>query len=170
MFSVSKQLLRPRYAALRICRSFASQPIYVGNLAEETTAETLRSKFEEFGTIAGVRMNAGTRGYKYAHIYFMAGKPPMINGQFQPMIQMNPTMEETDAVMEAVNKSIKALDSTELDGNTIYVKSPVNKPIKHKRKDDNSGENPNIIREQSYKTGFADGYSRGYADAVAGKL
>ncbi|KAJ1647114.1 hypothetical protein LPJ64_001445 [Coemansia asiatica] len=169
MFSVSKQLLRPKYLSLGIRRGFASQCIYVSNLSEGTTAETLRSKFEPFGTIAGVRINRGTRSYKYAHVYFMSGNPPMINGDIQPMVEMNPTLEESRIVKEAIDKSVEAFDETELDGNIIYVKSSATKPIRTNRSQENK-QDMVVVREKSYKAGFADGYSRGYSDAVGSKL
>ncbi|KAJ1811685.1 hypothetical protein LPJ56_004170 [Coemansia sp. RSA 2599] len=170
MFSVSKQLLRSSYVTLGIRRGFASSCVYVSNLPGDTTAEILRDKFQEFGQIAGIRMNTGTKDYKYAHVYFMSGTPPMINGQLQPMVQMNPTEEENMAVMEAITKAVETLDSSELNGNIIHVKPNDPRPPRPNRNRQQNNEAVSAAMDKGYKAGFAEGYSRGYSDAIKEKL
>ena len=78
--------------------------IYIGNLNYDTTAETLKAAFEEYGTVETVdipvfRESGKTRGFAFV------------------------TMTDSDAAEMAIS----ALDGTELDGRTLRVNLSVPK-------------------------------------------
>ena len=84
--------------------------IYVGNLNYDTTSETIRSAFEEYGTVETVdipvfRESGKTRGFAFV------------------------TMPDSDAAEMAIS----ALNGTELDGRTLRVNLSLPKQNDYRR-------------------------------------
>ncbi|KAI7824192.1 hypothetical protein BX661DRAFT_185695 [Kickxella alabastrina] len=170
MFALSKQVLRT--GRTLSVRNFASVPIYIGNLSEKTTPETLREIFGSYGHIGGVRMNEGVKGYRYAHIYFTSGEAPQVNGQSYYMMEAEPTQEETASVQAAITKAVEERQDQVIDGQTVVVGY-----AKHRSRRGAPGPNtPNGARVGSnsgdvngFSKGFSEGYRQGFSDAMANK-
>lgn len=99
--------------------------IYIGNLNYDTTAETLKAAFEEYGTVETVdipvfRESGKTRGFAFV------------------------TMTDSDAAEMAIS----ALNGTELDGRTLRVNLSV-----PKRKDDRRGRGGCRFDTRGFKSG-----------------
>ena len=99
--------------------------IYIGNLNYDTTAETLKAAFEEYGTVETVdipvfRESGKTRGFAFV------------------------TMTDSDAAEMAIS----ALNGTELDGRTLRVNLSV-----PKQKDDCRGRGGRRFDTRGFKGG-----------------
>ena len=99
--------------------------IYVGNLNYDTTAETLKTAFEEYGTVETVdipvfRESGNTRGFAFVR------------------------MMDSDAA----DMAISALNGTELDGRTLRVNLYV-----PKQKDDRMGRGGQRFNTRGFKGG-----------------
>ncbi|KAJ1664424.1 hypothetical protein IW140_004080 [Coemansia sp. RSA 1813] len=145
-------------------RGFASRAIYLGNVSHLTTAEKLQEIFGEYGSISGIRLSTTGERYRYAHIYYGAGEPPLDGNVKMYMTSSEPTHEEIEKVDMAVAKALQNA-MVEIDGNTVYVK--MSSPKKPRGRDTQVINDSNSISREThaFKRGFTEGYRQAQVDA-----
>ncbi|KAJ2381863.1 hypothetical protein GGI23_007487, partial [Coemansia sp. RSA 2559] len=113
--------------------------------------------FGEFGHIEGIRLSTSGTRYRYAHIYYGSGEPPMSGDLKLYMSSHGSTPEETAEVEAAAAKALEN-PVVEIDGNNVYVKASIqrspNMPS-NTRLDAKNG----VSQMNAYKRGFSDGFN-----------
>ncbi|ORX71340.1 hypothetical protein DL89DRAFT_291862 [Linderina pennispora] len=154
MFSLARQTALRRLAT----RSFSSRAVYIANLSPRTTEDQLREVLAPFGKVTGMRFGEGREGYRYAHVYFGAGEPPVVDG---------PTHAETQEVEAAVYKVVGSLMGSELDGNKLLVRKAIDRITNPDLRDlQRARAEPGTSKDKpnDFNRGYALGYRQGITD------
>ncbi|KAJ1948072.1 hypothetical protein EC988_005321 [Linderina pennispora] len=163
MFSLARQTALRRLAT----RSFSSRAVYIANLSPRTTEDQLREVLAPFGKVTGMRFGEGREGYRYAHVYFGAGEPPVVDGVEMNMRDMEPTHAETQEVEAAVYKVVGSLMGSELDGNKLLVRKAIDRITNPDLRDlQRARAEPSTSKDKlnDFNRGYALGYRQGITD------
>ncbi|KAJ1935588.1 hypothetical protein FBU59_005338 [Linderina macrospora] len=164
MFSLARQTAFRRLAT----RPFSSRAVYIANLSPATTEDQLRKMMDSFGTVTGIRLGEGRDGYRYAHVYFGAGEPPVADGVVMNMHDSQPTHAETQEVEAAVYKSVGMLMGSMLDGNKLTVRKAIDRIANPELRDLQRARTEVVgSKGKDMTNDFNRGYSLGYRQGIA---
>lgn len=154
----------PRILVQKQQRTFASRAIYVANLSEDTTEDTLLEEFGKYGSINGLRMNVTNNQYRYAHIYYGAGETPKSEAnEFLYMHDHRPTLEESREVEQAAKDAEEMSRGMTLDGNRLVVRTAVYSSTQANKQLTNA---KNKVKDDVFMSGFEQGFRKGYQQGL----